>query len=114
MGSSPISRVTPQSKVMPFEGLLTIEISFFQPATVPMICCEPRLTGAGGSVGCRGRRTLAFLAVGATAFRKEVMLGHISCRVWAPSFARGGRALNFIPFSSVLVWYCCPAVFCLS
>ena len=69
-GSSPISRVTPQSKVMPFAGLLTISMRCFQPARVPMICCEPRLMGAGGSLGCSASRTPAFSAAGTAAFRK--------------------------------------------
>ena len=55
---------------MPFEGLLTIVISFFHPASVPMICCDPRLMGAGGSLGCSASRTPAFSAAGITAFRK--------------------------------------------
>src|SRR2546429_4971085 len=69
-GSPPISRVTPQSKVIPFEGLFTMPISFFQPSIVPMICWDPRLIGAGGSFGCNARRTPAFSASGITAFRK--------------------------------------------
>ena len=60
-----------------------------------MICCEPRLTGAGGSLGCKAMRTPAFSATGITAFRKYVTLAHISCRLWAPSFSSGGRSLNF-------------------
>ena len=39
-------------------------------ASVAMICCEPRLSGKGGSLGCSARRTLAFSATGTTAFRK--------------------------------------------
>ena len=52
-----MSLVTPQSKVMPFEGLSTMDVYFFQPATVPMIWPEPRLMGAGGSLGCRASLT---------------------------------------------------------
>ncbi len=69
---------------------------------MPMICCEPRLTGAGGSLGCSASRTPAFSAVGITAFRNYVMLFHISSRLCAPSFGSGGRSLNFMPFSSAV------------
>ena len=44
--------------------------SFFQPSIVAMICCDPRLIGAGGSLGCSASRTPAFSASGTTAFRK--------------------------------------------
>ncbi len=69
-GSSPSSRVTPQSKVMPLAGLSTIETSRFQPSSVAMICCEPRLSGTGGSFGWSASRTPACSATGTTAFRK--------------------------------------------
>ena len=37
---------------------------------VAMICCDPRLSGKGGSLGCSASRTFAFSATGTTAFRK--------------------------------------------
>jgi hypothetical protein len=55
---------------MPFAGLSTIDTRRFQPASVAMICPEPRLSGTGGSLGCSARRTPAASAVGTTAFRK--------------------------------------------
>lgn len=48
---SRISRVTPQPYVMLLAGLGTMSISRFHPASVPMICPAPRLSGAGGSFG---------------------------------------------------------------
>ena len=91
-GSPPISRVTPQSNVIPFDGLFTMPISFFQPSIVAMICCDPRLIGAGGSFGWSAMRTPAFSASGMTALRKYVMLVHISSSVCAPSSGSGGRS----------------------
>ena len=79
---------------MPFDGLSTMPISFFQPSIVPMICCEPRLIGAGGSLGCSARRTPAFSASGTTAFRKYVMFVHISSSVWAPSSRQRRQILH--------------------
>ncbi len=50
-----------------------------------MICPEPRLNGAGGSLGWSASRTPASSAAGTTAFRNYVMLLHISSSLCAPS-----------------------------
>src|ERR1700691_4889746 len=78
-GSSPSSRVTPQSKVRQLEGEFTVSISRFQSEKLFMICAEPRLMGGGGSLGCSDSATPAFSATGTTSLRKYSRL----LQVWS-------------------------------
>src|SRR6188508_1947878 len=93
IGSSPSSRVTPQSQVMVLEGEFTVSTNRFQSEKLFKTWSEPRLVGDGGSLGCTDRTTLFFSATGTTSLRKYSMFFQVSSYfVGGPSAGSGGRS----------------------
>jgi len=95
-GVAPISRVTPQSKVMPLAALDDLD-EVFPALDRAMICCEPRLTG-GGSLGWSARRTPASRL--RESALQEVAMVATSPRACGRPRGQRRRSLNLMAASS--------------